>query len=452
MSSQAVREREAHIAFSRFGLGAKRGQFQSILSDPRGAVRAELTRPRDAILSSRALPSHIDACRASSNQTRSQSIYVNEVRARLNKSRIPTVGFVERLVMFWSNHFYVSARSGGVARSAVGEMERNRIRRHVLGNIRQLATGCLNHPAMIHYLTNGMSVGPTSAFGAQSGRNLNENLGRELLELHTVGVSAGFSQDDVNNASKILTGWSYVAPWQAQSSWQGGTPQNLGRFIFRRSWQEPGSHTVLGRSYGQAGISKGNALIADLAVNPKTAQHIAYKLVKHFITDTPTPSMVVPVARAFIRSDGDLPTTYRALLSLPAAWQMPLTKLRTPYEHFVAQGRAIGLAWTVDDARLVLSALGALSNRPWEWLAPDGFPDDTQFWMQPHGIYTRVAATQTLLRRVLGRRPERSTVISIAEGIFGPSLSRTTASELRNTSNRLHGLTCLLVSPEMMKR
>lgn len=452
MSSRTIREREAYIAFSRFGLGAKRGQYESILSDPRGAVIAELSRPRDALLNTNALPSHIDACRASDNTTRSQNIFLNEIHAKLNKARDPLVGFVERLVMFWANHFYVSATSGGIARSAVGEMERNRIRPNVLGNIRDLAQSCLSHPAMIHYLTNGMSVGPNSSFGRQSRRNVNENLGRELLELHTVGVASGFSQRDVENASMILTGWSYVTPWQANTSWQGATPQTLGRFIFRANWQEPGSQSVLGRNYSQAGSAKGRALIDALSTDRRTAEHIAFKLVKHFISDTPTPRMVTPVAAAFSRSNGDLRSTYRALLSLPEAWQLPLRKVRPPYEHFLAQGRAINLQWTLDDTRLVLSALGALSNRPWEWPSPDGFPDDTQFWMQPHGIYTRVSATQTLISRVHRRQAETSSAISVARSVLGPNLSRETASELQRTGNVTHGITCLLTSPELMRR
>jgi uncharacterized protein (DUF1800 family) len=249
-----------------------------------------------------------------------------------------------------------------------------------------------------------------------------------------------------------MTGWSIVTPWHGRNRWQGGTPETIGRFMYRRAWQEPGVHRVLGRNYGQEGMAKGWSLLQDLAVHPATAQHIAFKLVRHFITDTPTPAMVRPIAQAFLQSNGDLKRTYRALMSLPQAWQMPLTKLRTPYELFVAQRRAMGEIWTEPEIDTFMSALGFLSNRPWEWDSPDGFPDDSSFWLTPDATLNRIKATQALLRRILDRRPNSPDALYIAPRAFGRTLSRTTMQGIRSTRNKFQGLACLLLSSEFQRR
>jgi len=452
MTSLVIRQREASIAFARFGLGARSGGFNSIVSDPRGALSSELSASGIALLNQTNLPTHAQACQASSSGERSREIYNAEINARLAKAAQPTVGFVERLVYFWSNHFNVSANSGGPARSAVGEMERNRIRPNVLGNFQQLATSVVSHPAMIHYLQNGLSVGPNSAFGRASRRGLNENLGRELLELHTVGVSAGYTQSDVLNASKILTGWSVITPWQAETNWQGATPATVGQFIFRQNWQEPGSKTVLNRQHSETGFNHAVRFIEALSVSRETAQHIAFKLVRHFLTDATTPNLVNPVAQAFLQSNGDLPTTYRTLIDLPESWTLPLTKFRKPLEMFIAQNRALGFQWSDAEMNPLLSALGFLGHRPWEWDPPDGFPDDSIFWRTPDALVTRIAATQTILRRYLERAHIAETPLTIARGVLGPNISRSLQTELIRTANQLHGLTIFLASPEFMVR
>jgi len=162
--------------------------------------------------------------------------------------------------------------------------------------------------------------------------------------------------------------------------------------------------------------------------------------------------MVRPIAQAFLQSNGDLKRTYRALMSLPQAWQMPLTKLRTPYELFVAQRRAMGEIWTEPEIDTFMSALGFLSNRPWEWDSPDGFPDDSSFWLTPDATLNRIKATQALLRRILDRRPNSPDALYIAPRAFGRTLSRTTMQGIRSTRNKFQGLACLLLSSEFQRR
>jgi len=452
MSNIETRKREAHIAFARFGLGAKSGAFNEIIDDPRAAVLTEMETANIALLRMASLPSHEQACAATGDQRLSTRILNAEMNARARKCLWPQIGFVERLVMFWSNHFNVSVRTGGPTLSTAGEFERSRIRPNVLGNFKDMLLAVMSHPAMLHYLQNGLSVGPNSAFGRRSGRGLNENLGRELLELHTVGVSGGYSQADVENTSKILTGFSYVTPWHAENGWEGGTPENKGRFIFRSSWQEPGSHVVLGRSYGGSGMSKCRAMLEDLALNASTAQHIAFKLVKHFITDTPALNMVRPVAAAFRRSRGDLKETYRALLSLRQAWVLPLTKIRTPYELLMCQRRALGAGWSNDEFSPLDQALRFMSNQPWQCDPPDGYPDSSEHWLSPGIFLIRLTATQMILRRFLERRRVQSSALEIAEGVLGENVTRNTVSELSGLRDAFQGLCTLFLSPEFQKR
>jgi len=452
MTNIEVRRREAYIAFTRFGLGAKHGSFDAIVDDPRGAVLNEMETPNVALLRMASLPNYEQACAATGNQVLSNRILTAEINARARKCLWPEIGFVERLVIFWSNHFNISVNAGGPALSTAGDFERNRIRPHVLGNFKDMLLAVMSHPAMLHYLQNGLSVGPNSAFGRRSGRGINENLGRELLELHTVGVAGGYTQTDVDSASKLLTGFSYVTPWHAANGWEGGTPQNKGRFIFRGSWQEPGSQTVLRRSFSGSGMSKCQAMLESLAIHDSTAQHIAFKLVKHFITDTPVPNMVRPVAAAFRRSRGDLKETYRALLNLRQAWMLPLTKIRTPYELLMSQRRALGAGWSEVDFPPLGQALRFLSNQPWQCDSPDGYPDSSEHWLSPGFFMIRVTATQMILRRLLNRRRVQSSALEIAEGVLGNNLGRNTATELSGLRDSFQGLCTLFMSPEFQKR
>ena len=210
-----------------------------------------------------------------------QQLYLDEARARFHAALGAEIGFAERLVWFWSNHFCVSADKVGV-RPICGAYEREAIRAHVLGRFGDMLLAAESHPAMLIYLDNARSIGPDSIAGIRQRRGLNENLAREILELHTLGVRSVYTQEDVTRFAQVITGWTVVAPRQ--------DPERAGEFDFNSRMHQPGAKTVIGRNYPDTGVEQGRAVLADLARHPATANHVATKLVRHFVADTAPPS------------------------------------------------------------------------------------------------------------------------------------------------------------------
>src|SRR5690348_15729389 len=235
-----------------------------------------------------------------------QKIYLQEAKARLEAALKAQTGFVERLVWFWSNHFCVSADKGAV-RPLCGAFEREAIRPHVRGKFADMLLAVETHPAMLLYLDNAQSIGPHSFAGQRRGKGINENLAREIMELHTVGVRSGYSQADVTNFAKVITGWSIVPPRQERG----------GVFMFNERLHEPGGARIMGRDYGDAGFEQGRAVLLTLAQSPATAKHIATKLARHFVADDPTPSLVEKLVKRFRDTDGDLNEVSQALVTAP---------------------------------------------------------------------------------------------------------------------------------------
>ena len=210
-----------------------------------------------------------------------QAQFLAEAEARLVRQLEARAGLVERLVAFWSNHFAVSVAKSGALRAEAGPFEREAIRPNVLGKFSTLLIAAELHPAMIFFLDNQNSIGPDAAPGRFAGKGLNENLAREIMELHTLGVGSGYTQADVTEFARVLTGWSVAGP----NSESGAT----GAFDFKPNWHEPGGREILGRTYPQAGVGQGRAVLDDLARHPATAKHIALKLVRHSSPTTRRP-------------------------------------------------------------------------------------------------------------------------------------------------------------------
>src|SRR5258706_2824525 len=240
------------------------------------------------------------------------------------------IGFVERLVWFWSNHFCISADK---IPSMTGAYEREAIRPHVLGRFADMLLAVESHPAMLFYLDNSASIGPNSVAGINRSRGLNENLAREILELHTLGVRSGYSQDDVTRFAYVLTGWTFLEP---------GNPKNGGEFVFIPRLHEPGAQEVVGKTYADGGVAQGRAVLADLARHPATATHIATKLARHFVADEPPPALVTRLAQRFRDTDGDLKEMAKALVAAPETWSPSRAKLKRPSERLMAMARATG--------------------------------------------------------------------------------------------------------------
>lgn len=441
----------ARVAMQRFGLGPKPGGLARVGDDALQALKDELDAPKIAAIERGSLPTYATATRVSQGDfSEVEAVRERELRARIGKQLSVDIGFVERLVMFWSNHFSMSINKDGVIRGTYGQLERDVIRKHVLGKFSDMHLGVMRHPAMLRYLDNQDSIGPNSEIGKSWGAGYNENLGRELLELHTLGAGGGYSEQDVTAMALLLTGWSYVRWWEIGQDWADVPDDRPGQFFFREEWHEPGAISFMGEKYAPEGQKQAEKAIRDIARKRATAEHIAFKLVRHFITDEPTRAMVEPVADAFHKSKGDLKKTALALIGLPEAFDAPLTKIRTPYELSIAQLRALGAGYPKDATWLFYEPLRAMDNLPWERPAPDGYPDESWAWLDPDGMTIRL---DTAMLAVDAYAEDfTKSAFELGKSLYGASLSDTTSDALMWTTDKRAGLTLLFMSPEFQRR
>jgi uncharacterized protein (DUF1800 family) len=364
-----------------------------------------------------------------------RAIYWDEILARYEMAQKADCGFGERLVWFWSNHFAVSAAKGARLRVTAGAFEREAIRPNVFGRFSDMLMAVEQHPSMIMFLDNYLSIGPKSPAGSRRGRGLNENLAREILELHTLGVNGGYKQDDVIALARIITGWTV------------GEKRGAGRgtFVFNRNYHEPGAHKVLTRIYPEGGVDQGRTVLMDLARHPSTARHIATKLVRHFVADDPPADQVATLEQTFLETDGDLAQVSRALVAMPAAWDAPATKLRNPQEFLAAMLRATDLRLEGPQLQRLLTTLG---QAPWSPGGPDGFPDTAAAWMSPGGMRGRLDVASFIARRAEAASEPRT----LLGQILGDNCSRETRSAVAAADSRAQGLAILFASPEFQRR
>src|SRR5262245_51905699 len=479
---------EAALALNRFGLGPRTGSIAAIASDPRGALLAELDQPNAGVVPNHELMSSSVASRAAfafqqaqrelrrnaksapkesqeakdaakdskdaakdSKDTGApvggavkpdpksgiapQQIYLDEAKARLATAFYAEIGFVERLAWFWSNHFCVSADKFGV-RPIAGAFEREAIRANVLGRFVDMLRAVERHPAMLLYLDNARSVGPTSQAGKNRGRGLNENLAREILELHTLGVRTVYTQDDVTSFAKVITGWSVVP--LAQDPLRGG------EFTFDPRMHEPGTQTVIGQAYADAGFDQGRRVLADLARHPATAQHVAHKLAKHFVADDPALALVERLAKRFRETEGDLKEMAKTLVASPESWATPRSKLRKPTEWIVASLRATGVS--SPDVRPIMQVQNLLGEPLWRPPAPNGFADDDATWLD--GLSQRLDVANQMATRIAAAADPNA----VFEDVLAPIASAETRRTVARAESRTQALALLLMAPEFQRR
>ncbi|WP_407187392.1 DUF1800 domain-containing protein [Bradyrhizobium centrosematis] len=367
-----------------------------------------------------------------------QKTFRAEALARLQRATLVTCGFTERLVVFWSNHFCISASKGELARIWAGAFEREAIRPHVLGRFADMLKAVEQHPAMLFFLDNQQSLGPDSRAGQNRKRGLNENLAREIMELHTLGVGGGYTQDDVTSLARIITGWTF-----AGRQGQLGAP---GSFVFNANAHQPGAQMLLGKTYEPAGLAQGEAALADIARHPSTANFIATKFVRHFVADDPPPALVARLRDVFIRTDGDLKALATTLVDSDEAWRAPLTKMRSPYDFLVASGRL--LARVPEDPGAYLNGLNLLGQPLWSPAGPNGFPDTSAAWAAPEGMKLRLDIAAQLGAR-LGNNIDP---LDLLEFAAADAASIETRRTVERAESRQQALTLLLMSPEMQRR
>jgi uncharacterized protein (DUF1800 family) len=378
--------------------------------------------------------------------------YLAFIGARVNASLVTPTPFLERLVHFWANHFAVSADKVTVIGLA-GLLEFEAVRPHLLGKFGDMLLAVEQHPAMLLYLDQAQSVGPNSFAGERAARalrprkaGLNENLAREILELHTLGVRSGYSQADVTEFARALTGWTVDGLARGAFAYGLGGTGNAGDFLFSERLHEPGARTILGRTYGQAGDAQAQAVLAELAVHPATARHVATKLARHFAADDPPPGLVDRLTQAFLASGGDLPSLYRVLIDAPEVWNPASVKFRTPWDWSVAALRAVGSREIKPEPAAGL--LRQLGQDVWKPGSPAGYDDIAQSWAGPDALVRRVEAAE----RIAGRVPDAIDARQLAPKLLPDGLSAMTGQALARAESPGQGLALLLASPEFLRR
>ena len=475
----------AIAAVNRFGLGAMPGEFARA-DDARGWLQAQLLEKQDLAAFAR-LPDSLEIIRRQTEYRQQRRRVRNEAGARAGASaatapataadpagdgieRTPlqqairrdamddlalryrvaastSTPFVERLVHFWSNHFAISIDKNS-ARLLAAPMEREAIRPHVLGDFADLLAAVETHPGMLLYLDNAASVGDDSMLAQRAERRdakrrlgLNENLAREILELHTLGVDGGYAQQDVVELAKAITGWGTPLPRDARSA--AGSA-----FVFRPGAHEPGARSVLGKRYAEGGESQGRAILRDLALHPATARHLSLKLARHFVSDTPPPALVERMATAFLRSGGSLPVLYRAMIADDAAWSADARKFKTP-EDFVVSAMRAG-AIQMDRRPLILMRLLQQLGQPvFTPRSPAGFPDTAADWASGDALRKRVQASSALAEQLTTTRKP----VELAIEVLGEETVRGQFAELlRRAGSPQEGFAMLFSSPAFQWR
>jgi uncharacterized protein (DUF1800 family) len=374
-----------------------------------------------------------------------RELVVADVRARLVTAATTTRPFNERLALFWANHFTVSMAKAS-ARGVVGAFEREAIRPHIGGRFEALLLAASTHPGMLRYLDNDQSAGPDSALVRRLARRaardgdtprvsgLNENLAREILELHALGVGSGYTQADVTEFARVLTGWRVALADDAPAT------------RFDPAWHQPGPKTVLGRRYPE-GPDALTLVLKDLAAHPATARFVCTKLARHFVADEPPPAVVARLVDAWRASDGDLAAVTRALVQSPEAWQAQPAKLKTPEEFVVTTARLLQLGDTAFQ-RQPDGAIATLGQRVQAAPSPAGWPDRAEEWLGPDAVWKRVEWATRVADRV-GRRTDAR---ALAEASLGPLLSDITRQQIQRAADGPQALALLLLAPEFQRR
>ncbi len=437
-------------ALSRFGLGSRPGDLEEIGGDLKGAILADMS---DGEADDGALqnllpdtPQAVDAvlraeeARKNGDVSAAQvpaKLYRDEITARLQLFQSTPVGFRERLVAFWANHFAVAASKSSVVRALAGTFEREAIRPHVFGRFDAMLDAATRHPAMLAYLDNAVSIGPGSPAGERQNRGINENHARELLELHTVGVGAGYSQADVIALANVLTGWSFGRSLDR--------PQNLGRFVFRKAAHQPGPQRVMGVAYSTGGEEQGIDVLSALAKSPATARHLAFELARHFVADNPPPALVDTLTSSYAETGGDLGAVTRTLVLSDEAWDAPPTKVKTPQEFIWSALRAVDPPVSAQE---IVRDLRTLGEPMWDPPSPQGFKDTSDVWLAPNAFTQRVDIADRFAQKL----DELMDVRRLARELFGDALAPDTSVAIARAELARQGIVLALMSPEFQRR
>jgi uncharacterized protein (DUF1800 family) len=455
---------EGAIAAHRFGLGARPNEIERASRSPKAWLLSQLDRaaeqpqPLDgpSLKDGGALVADMvryQRERATARRNGDQSdpvkaffkdrvgLYMDEMAARFALGFTTERPFAERWVRFWSNHFVVSAQNPR-ATTLVGAFEREAIRPNIHRTFEDMLLAAMRHPAMLLYLDNAQSVGPDSVGGMISGKGLNENLGRELMELYTLGVDGGYSQADVIAMAKLLTGWTI----DRRGGGQNG-------FAYVWAIHQPGDVVLRGKRYS-SGENGTVAAISDLARDPSTARHVARKIAVHFIADAPAAESCARLEKTFLRTGGSLQALAEAALDDPQAWRADSAKMRSPQEYVTAAFRLLGWPHGGDARKQVTGAMAAtrvMGEFPLAAPSPKGWPDVSEAWSGPDAVLNRIEWAKALGDKM----PSNFTVpqaATVAVGALGPLLKPSTRAAIHGAATAGEAIALLISSPEFQRR
>ena len=468
---------ETAIALNRFGLGArpdaaplanaKRWLIDQMAKfDPRPAAisalppRSELiTAIKDLRVENRerkaAKAEGADAAEMQFNEYRKalRDQYVAAVDARLGVALASRQDFAERLVHFWANHFAISIDKI-VTVGLAGNFEFEAIRPHIFGRFADLLKATSWHPAMLLYLDQAQSIGPNSMLAQRIGQRsnreigLNENLAREILELHTLGDRTAYSQADVTEFARAMTGLTVGGLGERRLQRILGSDTRPGEGIFVDALHEPGRRMIVGRSYAQSGAEALDAILSDLATHPATARHIATKLARHFVADDPPPALVQRLEANFLKTGGDLAALYRTLIEAPESWTGSGAKFKSPWEWTISALRALGIEAIPGREQAAVALFNQMGQPVWKPGSPKGYGDIAADWAGPAGLMRRVETAGRFAKLADNRVDARKLAPSILHGALSPM----TAEHIARAESPEQGLALLLVSPEFLRR
>ncbi|MGJ8609647.1 MAG: DUF1800 domain-containing protein [Octadecabacter sp.] len=367
---------------------------------------------------------------------------VSHMQAMMARAAHTEDGFRERLTAFWADHFTVRS-TVGVNRHMVSSYIEESIRPHVAGSFPDMLVAVVTSPMMILYLDQHRSMGPNSPAALRRDRGLNENLAREVLELHTLGVGGSYTQTDVREFAELLT---------------GVTANALRGSFFRAVQAEPGAETVLGVTYGGDAESLENVIAAlrDLALHPDTAHHLARKLIVHFIGDTPDAALVDAMAAAYLDADGALMAMYRVLLADDSAWRVEAQKVKQPFDFVTSSLRALGvssdviLGASLQQVRRFVQRPLSVMGQDWQApVGPDGWPEEAENWITPQGMAGRITWAMQVPVDLLDDLPDPRDFVHTALGPRPPDAVIFAANAAETVSD---GVGIVLASAAFQRR
>ena len=447
------------IAVNTFGMGALPGEFADARSDPKGKLLSALSHPDCVVIEDPNLQNTPDiieryfkqsavrrAARLSGRprtgvpqhpmkSAKAVSVYQTEITARYRHAISCPNSFCERWARFWSNHFTVSG-SGPMLRSMVGAYEREAIRPNVFGRFSDLLKAAVFHPSMLIYLNNVGSIGPNSRVGLRLGKSYNENLAREVLELHTLGIGGGYSIDDIVDFAKALTGRS-VGLNRKQA-------KTLGRTCFKAGNHEPGAKTVLGKTFPDYGAGQAGAILDWLCVQPATATFIASKLARHFVSPRVPGTLVSKLAKTFSNTNGDLTALASALINADESWRESERIYKTPEEFVISTGRAL----TSGDVKPDIMIAKKLGQAPFMAPSPKGWAASGRDGINAENLLLRLS----WLRVELEKSPGWINAPYLLQEALGGHGSGALRALVSGPLPRLDCLRAVLMSEEFLSR